>query len=276
MSVNTVEIDKVLERLALSNEKRFNAFQVASLANESDPLEVNEYLLYKSEGKFGALTAKIETLCVNNHPDKHFELGTVLPNYEVECRICDSEYVPDLEFAHLVFYFREVYKQEIEKKNDEIQNESGKDVLVPPMDEFMTLARLLQSQQLCIVNGGIHFMNGEKFSFNNVNNPVNSAVSFGDESPNTVINVYKQDVENVTNDLLALIESEISDSKVKNELRELIEGAALESGSKEPKPAILRTLIDGTKGIMTTIVKSPALLDAYEKWVQFLQDPPTL
>lgn len=116
MGINQVKIDEVLESLAIANEKRFNAHQVASLANESDVLKVNEYLLYKSLGNFGILDAKIETLCDNGHPDEHFNVGEPLPDYEIECHVCGNEYIPDLEFSHLVFYFKDEYLNDVKKK----------------------------------------------------------------------------------------------------------------------------------------------------------------
>lgn len=116
MSINTVNIEKILEKLALNNEKRFNAYQIAKLSSEMDVMAVNDYLLYRSAENFGILNAKVETLCDNNHPDKHFNFNEPLPDYEVECRICGCEYIPDLEFSHLVFYFKENYVEEVKKK----------------------------------------------------------------------------------------------------------------------------------------------------------------
>ncbi|RHW38689.1 hypothetical protein D1B33_07395 [Lysinibacillus yapensis] len=116
MSINSTVIENTLEKLALNNEKRFNAYQIASLSNETDVMAVNNYLLYRSDSNFGILNAKIETLCDNNHPDKHFELNEPLPDYELECRICGCEYIPDMEFSHIVFYFKESYVTEVKKK----------------------------------------------------------------------------------------------------------------------------------------------------------------
>jgi len=116
MSINFVKVEMVLEKLALLNEKRFNAHQIASLSNEIDVMAINDYLLYRSSEPFGILIAKIETLCDNNHPDAHFEIGEPLPEFEIACRICGCEYIPDIEFSHLVFYFKESFIQDIKKK----------------------------------------------------------------------------------------------------------------------------------------------------------------
>jgi len=117
MGINTVRIDEVLELLAIANEKRFNAYQVALLSNESDIEAVNDYLIYKAQGRFASLSAKIETLCeANNHPDEHFDIGDQLPNYEIECRICGDEYVPDIDNSHLVFYFTNEFSEAVKKK----------------------------------------------------------------------------------------------------------------------------------------------------------------
>jgi hypothetical protein len=120
-------IDRVLEELALKDEYRFNAYQVASLSNEIDVDSVNEYLLYKTHPKFGILEAKIETICPENHPDKHFDFGEALPDGEVECRICDESYTLNPYNSHIVFYFKDKYKKEVKKK----ALKSSKKLLVP-------------------------------------------------------------------------------------------------------------------------------------------------
>lgn len=116
MNINTLNVDKALEKLALKNEKRFNAHQIAAITNEPDVMTVNDYLIYRSTGPFGILEAKVETICDNNHPDEHFNFNEPLPEYEIECRICGCEYIPDLEFSHLVFYFKESFIDEVKKK----------------------------------------------------------------------------------------------------------------------------------------------------------------
>lgn len=116
MGINTLEVDKTLEKMAFANERRFNAHQVTSLSKEKNVMEVNDYLLYRSIGTFGILNAKIETLCDNNHPAEHFDIGEPLPKYEVACHICENEYIPDLEYSHLVFYFRESFIADVKKK----------------------------------------------------------------------------------------------------------------------------------------------------------------
>lgn len=108
-------LDDILENLAINNEYRFNAYQIASISNEKDVDAVNEYLLHRSDSKYGILTPKVETLCPNNHPDKHFDFGIPLPVEEVECRICEEIYVPDLNFSHIVFYFKSNYKDEVKR-----------------------------------------------------------------------------------------------------------------------------------------------------------------
>ncbi|OES45213.1 hypothetical protein [Domibacillus iocasae] len=113
---DTGKIEKVLESLADQNEYRFNAYQVAYLSNEKDVDSVNEYLLYRTHPDFGILQVKIETICPENHPDKHFKFGEPLLDEEVECRICDESYVPDEYNSHLVFYFNEKYKNDVKKK----------------------------------------------------------------------------------------------------------------------------------------------------------------
>ena len=116
MSINIANIDNVLENLAILNEKRFNAHQIAILSNEKEVLKVNDYLVYRSTGDFGILEARIETLCPKYHPDYQLKIEDKFPNYEIECYICGEEYIPDLNFSHLVFYFRNEYLEDVKKK----------------------------------------------------------------------------------------------------------------------------------------------------------------
>lgn len=114
MSINTVAIDNTLEQLALKNLKRFNAYYVASLSNNQDVDNVNNYLLFKVQ--FGVLRVNIETLCPNNDLDLHFEINEPFPSHEIECRICSINYVPDLDRTNIVYYFEESFVDEIKKK----------------------------------------------------------------------------------------------------------------------------------------------------------------
>ncbi|WP_214684641.1 MULTISPECIES: hypothetical protein [unclassified Exiguobacterium] len=117
MSIDVGMVDRVLEHLAKDNHRRFNAYQINSASHQSDVEKVNEYLLFRSKGSFAILEAKIETLCEeNNHPDEHFDIDEKIPEYEIECRICGNEYVPDLENSHLVFYFKDSYLESVKKK----------------------------------------------------------------------------------------------------------------------------------------------------------------
>jgi hypothetical protein len=117
MSIDTFKVDEVLENLAFTEHKRFNAYQITTLSMEKDVEAVNDYLIFRSHGKYAILEAKIETLCeANNHPDEHFPIGTELPNYEIECRICGDEYIPDINNSHLVFYFLDDFIQRVKKK----------------------------------------------------------------------------------------------------------------------------------------------------------------
>jgi hypothetical protein len=115
--INIVAVDGVLENLALQGKNRFNAYQIASLSNEEDIDAVNEYLLIKA--KFDALIIKIETLCPSNHPDLQLDYisnGIELSDEIIECRICDEEYIPDIEFTNVVFYFNDEYVENLKKK----------------------------------------------------------------------------------------------------------------------------------------------------------------
>jgi len=115
VSINTVQIDSILERLALQDAYRFNAYQIAALSHEDDIVTVNRYLMSKVQ--FGVLNAKLEFLCPDNHPDFEIEIGRTFPDNLRECRICDEEYIPDLESSHIVFYFDQRYIADVKKKH---------------------------------------------------------------------------------------------------------------------------------------------------------------
>lgn len=117
MSINTVEIEKALEQLALNEKSRFNAYYISHLSNQTNIDMVNDYLLMKA--KFGALIVKVETICPHNHIDQQFEFGVELPSEELECRFCEDEeamYVPDPENTNVVYYFSSNYIEEVKKK----------------------------------------------------------------------------------------------------------------------------------------------------------------
>ncbi|MEW9702842.1 hypothetical protein [Paenibacillus sp. SI8] len=115
MNINTVEIDRILEQLALQDAYRFNAYQISALVGEKDVDLVNKYLMFKAH--FGVLEAIIEFLCPNNDPDFQIILGKETPSGIRECRICDKEYTPDLDYSHIVFYFKRTYIEDLKKKD---------------------------------------------------------------------------------------------------------------------------------------------------------------
>jgi hypothetical protein len=118
MSIDTVLVEEVLEKLALQEEYRFNAYQISALSGQEDADTVNLYLLSKAQ--FGVLRVKVETLCPENHPDQQFEFNRDIINSLIEevvtCRICDTEYTPSPDFCHLVYYFEPKFIESIKKK----------------------------------------------------------------------------------------------------------------------------------------------------------------
>ncbi|OWA36787.1 hypothetical protein B9G55_01525 [Saccharibacillus sp. O16] len=119
MSIRAGAVDQVLERLALENKSRFNAYFVAHASGQSDIDLVNDYLLMKA--KFGALEMKVESICPNNHIDQTFK-NNILPTHEIQCRFCidgDNEgfYMPDPENTNVVFSFTSDYLEDLKKKH---------------------------------------------------------------------------------------------------------------------------------------------------------------
>ncbi|WP_153062645.1 hypothetical protein [Metasolibacillus meyeri] len=105
-----------------------------------------------------------------------------------------------------------------------------------------------------------------------VNNPQGSAFSFGDSSTNTVINVNN----GVSEDLLKKLLQEIDSSELKNnekeELKELVTTAQDASEGETPKKSVMKSMLNSSQAIIDTVTKSPALIEAFKKWAEFLQN----
>lgn len=139
------------------------------------------------------------------------------------------------------------------------------------MTDFVRISDLMKNNTIYLFNGGIQLTN------NNAYGVKNSVISFGKNATNTVIN---NNNNGVSEDLLLSLLKEIEASELKNdekeELKELVEAAQAESEGENPKNSVIRSMLNASKGIMDTVTNSPALIDAYTKWVSFLQNPPTL
>lgn len=113
--------------------------------------------------------------------------------------------------------------------------------------------------------------NDNRKTVNSVNNPQNTAISFGESSTNTVTNNYGSEIEDLTTKLLELLKMEIVDTEIQEELTELVEGVSDESTSEKPKKALMKNLLGASKSIMDTVNKSPQLIETYQKWATFIQ-----
>lgn len=108
-----------------------------------------------------------------------------------------------------------------------------------------------------------------------VNSPQGSAISFGDNSTNTVTNNNGVAADLFIN-LLKEIDSSNLKSEEKEELKELVEAAQVASEGDNPKKTVIKSMLDTSKSIIDTVSSSSTLIDAYTKWVQFIQNPPIL
>ncbi|WP_432355341.1 hypothetical protein [Sporosarcina sp. A2] len=106
---------------------------------------------------------------------------------------------------------------------------------------------------------------------NTVNNPQGTAISFGPGSTNNVANNYGAKIEDLTKDLLQQLGLEDMDASHRVEISELIEAASQEANSEQPRKALIRNFLSGSKGLMDAIVRSPELIEAYGKWATFIQ-----
>ncbi|WP_339216314.1 hypothetical protein [Solibacillus sp. FSL W8-0372] len=102
----------------------------------------------------------------------------------------------------------------------------------------------------------------------------NSAISTGDYANSTVTN------NGISEDILKTLLKEIDASELeqnaKEELKELVETAQAESEADKPKQSVIKRMLEGSKSIIDGINSSPALIETYTKWAQFIQNPPTL
>lgn len=269
MRVDTYAVDKVLENLAVREEKRFNAYQIARLSKQEDVEQVNDYLLYKAQGPYAILSAKIETLCPENHPDAQFEFGESLPDYEIECYVCGEEYIPDINFSHLVFYFTKDYLENVKKKKSVDDGSNLATDQIPEMNQLMWIPDLIKSGKFIIINNGGIDMSKNDFSGWDVD-AKNSPFAVGPKAKVKADYKILEQNTNVSEELLKLLEVSELDAQQKQEMKEIIEVAAEEVGNDKPKKPIVRGLLNSATAIMDTVAKSPQLITAFEKWSTYI------
>lgn len=114
--IDVTKIDEVLKLLALNQRYRFNAYQVAFLAGNTNVNEVYEYLLTREPY---VLKRSFEVLCPNDHSTKSFDKLKDIPDKWMECRHCNTEFRPDLDRIHIVFDFIPSYLRSISGGNHE-------------------------------------------------------------------------------------------------------------------------------------------------------------
>lgn len=59
--------------------------------------------------------------------------------------------------------------------------------------------------------------------------------------------------------------------ETKQEMEEVINAAAEEAGKDKPRNGIIKSFLDQTKNVITTISATPSLITAYDKWKTFLE-----
>lgn len=145
------------------------------------------------------------------------------------------------------------------------------------MDTLMTAGELIKKNKLMMTNGVIQIVNHDnRKTINTVNNPQGTAISFGDCSTNTITNNYGVEIEDLTKNLLELLKSEEMDPSDRTELTDLIEVASQTATTEQPKKAVVKNLLKGSKELIDTAAKSPALIEAYVKWATFIQNIPVI
>ena len=142
------------------------------------------------------------------------------------------------------------------------------------INHFKTIKELIDRGLLRDEGNNVYIMNDNRQY--TVNNPQGSAFSFGDNSTNKVVNNNNGMSEDLLMNLLKEIDVSNLKSEEKEELKELVEAAQDASEAENPKKSVIKRMLEASKGIIDTVTNSPALIDAYTKWVQFLQNPPTL
>lgn len=141
------------------------------------------------------------------------------------------------------------------------------------LNQTKTIKELMEMNLLKDEGRNVYVMVNDNRKYT-VNNASHSAFSFGDNSQNTVTNNT-----GVSDDILKALLKEIDASELtsdaKEELKELVEATQVESEAEQPKKSVIRRMLDGSKGIIDSINSSPALIETYTKWAQFIQNPPT-
>lgn len=256
MGVNISALDSVLEKLAASNEQRFNAHQIAFLAQEDDIAEVGKYLLYKSSGAYAILEAKVEFLCKDNdHPDLLVDFFESEIPGEAICYICGSEYEPDLERSHVVFYFKESYLEDV-KKNFVIQQTDSLN-LPEDTDLTSTLDFLKLIRANAVFKQGVMHVHIDQ-SINNSGGNMSGNFNTGNSGSQSYSVQEKDEFGKKYSELLRYIFDKCEESKkeyaifIAERIKE-----AFESGNKKQGTNFAKTLqgVVGTVASLTAIAK---------------------
>jgi hypothetical protein len=136
------------------------------------------------------------------------------------------------------------------------------------MDHLYLLIDAMKNGYVNLENGGIvvtnHYYGGIKVVGNN------GAFAVGE---NNTVNqqINNEPLNDLTKDLLQLLDdSRITDQK-KEELKEIIVATEENVSAEMPNKTVIKSLLSNASAIIEAITKTPALITAYEKWETFIK-----
>ncbi|SMG56462.1 hypothetical protein [Paenibacillus aquistagni] len=96
--------------------------------------------------------------------------------------------------------------------------------------------------------------------------------AFAVGSGNTVTNSNQSvpELVELTEKLLAALDDHEINHEKKAEIVEAVAAINENANKSKPNKTLLKGMVDGLKGTMDVITKSPALIEAYAKWSDFI------
>lgn len=125
--VNVAKIDEVLRYLALNDHHRFNAHQVAHLSGHQDVNAVYDYLIQREPY---VLKRYFEIMCPNFHSTEVVQDPDDIIFKWIECRVCDKEFIPDVNRIHIVFEFNPEYLRDLQEVDQQEKKSQHPTVLI--------------------------------------------------------------------------------------------------------------------------------------------------
>lgn len=115
-------------------------------------------------------------------------------------------------------------------------------------------------------------MGDNKGIFNYQSHVEGSNQNVGHGASQVVTNSQTSELADLTRELLESLRGIELQQEQKKELEEVINAATDEASSDKPKKGILKSFLEQTKNVIDTVNKTPALISAYQKWSEVIQN----